>query len=90
MTARGKFIVIEGVDGAGKRTQTDLLTRALEARNIPLARFGFPRYESTFGQLVARFLNGEFGQLENVDPHFSALLYAADRLEAKPELEAQR
>jgi dTMP kinase len=88
MVARGKFIAIEGVDGAGKRTQTDLLSRALEARNVPLARFSFPRYESTFGRLVARFLNGEFGQLESVDAHFSALLYAGDRLEAKPELEA--
>jgi len=88
MVARGKFIAIEGVDGAGKRTQTDLLSGALEARNIPLARFSFPRYESIFGRLVARFLNGEFGQLETVDAHFSALLYAGDRLEAKPELEA--
>jgi dTMP kinase len=88
MVARGKFIAIEGVDGAGKRTQTDLLSRALEARNIPLARFSFPRYESTFGRLVARFLNGEFGKLEAVDAHLSALLYAGDRFEAKPELEA--
>lgn len=88
MVSRGKFIAIEGVDGAGKRTQTDLLNRALEARNIPLARLGFPRYESTFGKLVARFLNGEFGQLEAVDAHLSALLYAGDRFEAKPELEA--
>ena len=88
MVAQGKFIAIEGVDGAGKRTQTDLLNRALEARSIPLARFSFPRYESTFGRLVARFLNGEFGPLESVDAHFSALLYAGDRLEAKPELDA--
>ena len=88
MVPRGKFIAIEGVDGAGKRTQTDLLSRALEDRHIPLARFCFPRYESTFGRLVARFLNGEFGKLEAVDAHLSALLYAGDRLEAKPELEA--
>ena len=36
----------------------------------------FPRYDGFFGKLVARFLNGEFGPLESVDPHFSALLYA--------------
>ncbi len=46
-------------------------------------RISFPRYESSFGKLVARYLNGEFGSLETVDPHFSALLYAGDRLEAK-------
>src|SRR5262249_35241105 len=48
----------------------------------------FPRYEGFFGKLVARFLNGEFGPLSAVDPHFSALLYANDRLESKPVLES--
>jgi len=86
--ARGKFIVIEGIDGAGKGTQTDLLTRAFEERGLPVAKFGFPRYESSFGRLIARFLNGEFGPLAAVNAHFSALLYAGDRFEAKPDLEA--
>jgi dTMP kinase len=86
--ARGKFIVIEGIDGAGKGTQTDLLARAFEQRGIAFVKFGFPRYESSFGRLIARFLNGEFGPLPSVDAHFSALLYAGDRFEAKPDLEA--
>lgn len=85
--SRGKLIVIEGIDGSGKRTQADLLARAFEKRGIPLVRFSFPRYESSFGRLIARFLNGEFGPLSAVDAHFSALLYAGDRFEAKPELE---
>ena len=38
--------------------------------------------------MVAKFLNGGFGALDAVDPHFSALLYAGDRLEAKAGLEA--
>lgn len=88
MGPRGKLIAIEGIDGAGKRTQAELLSNALEARGIPVLRFSFPRYESSFGRLVARFLNGDFGQLDAVDPHFSALLYAGDRFEAKPQLEA--
>ena len=37
--------------------------------------------------MVGQFLNGELGPLESVDPHFSALLYAGDRFEAKPKLE---
>ncbi len=37
---------------------------------------------------MGRYLNGEFGALEAVDPHLSALLYAGDRLEAKPEIAA--
>lgn len=88
MTPRGKFIAIEGIDGSGKRTQLDLLARALESRGVPIAKFSFPRYESSFGRLVARYLNGEFGPLSAVDAHLSALLYAGDRFESKPELEA--
>ena len=49
---------------------------------------GFPQYGSWFGKMVGQFLNGEFGALEAVDPHFTALLYAGDRFEAKPKMEA--
>jgi dTMP kinase len=88
MTPRGKFIAIEGIDGSGKGTQAELLAREFERRGLPCARFSFPRYESSFGKLVARFLNGEFGTLDAVDAHFSALLYAGDRFESKGALEA--
>jgi dTMP kinase len=88
MARRGKLIALEGIDGSGKRTQLDLLVRALESRGMETMRTSFPRYESFFGKLVGRFLNGDFGALHEVDPHFSALLYAGDRFEAKAELEA--
>jgi dTMP kinase len=88
MPARGKFIVLEGIDGSGKRTQMDMLARALASKNIECRLVSFPRYEGFFGKMAAQFLNGEFGPLDAVDPHFSALLYAGDRLESKPEIEA--
>jgi len=88
MPPRGKFIVLEGIDGSGKRTQLDMLARAFASRNVPLAQISFPRYDGFFGKLAARYLNGEFGSLEAVDAHFSALLYAGDRLEAKPKIES--
>ena len=88
MGLRGKFIAIEGIDGSGKRTQLDLLARALESRGVDCAQFSFPRYESSFGRLVAQYLNGDFGPLTAVDAHLSALLYAGDRFESKAELEA--
>ena len=84
MATRGKFIVIEGIDGSGKRTQIEMLARALAEKKIAATRIGFPNYEGFFGKLVGQFLNGDFGALDAVDPHFSAMLYAGDRLQAAP------
>lgn len=88
MTSRGKLIAIEGIDGSGKRTQVELLTQSLRARGHSVYATGFPQYDSTFGKMIGQFLNGEFGPLESVNPHFTALLYAGDRCEAKTKLEA--
>jgi dTMP kinase len=88
MAARGKFIVLEGIDGSGKRTQLDALALAFARRGVAFSQISFPNYNGFFGKLVARYLNGEFGSLAAVDPHFSALLYAGDRLESKPAIEA--
>jgi len=88
MSTRGKLIAVEGIDGSGKRTQVDLLAKALNSRGYSVFATGFPQYDSRFGSMVGRFLNGEFGPLDSVDAHFTALLYAGDRFEAKPKLEA--
>jgi dTMP kinase len=84
----GKLIAVEGIDGSGKRTQVELLTNALRQRGYAVQQTGFPQYESWFGKMVGQFLDGQFGNLESVDPRFAALLYAGDRLEAKPALDA--
>jgi dTMP kinase len=88
MAARGKLIAIEGIDGAGKRTQCELLGGALHSRGAAVVPISFPRYQSTFGRLIGQFLNGELGNPQTIDARFSALLYAGDRLEAKVELVA--
>ncbi len=88
MTRHNKFLAIEGIDGAGKRTQIDLLCKLFQRKGVAFTRFSFPRYTSFYGRMVGQFLDGEFGSLSDVDAHFSALLYAGDRLEAKQELES--
>jgi dTMP kinase len=88
MPTSGKLIAVEGIDGSGKRTQVDLLTLTLKARGHSVYSTSFPQYDSWFGKMVGKFLNGDFGALESVDPHFSALLYAGDRFESKFKLEA--
>jgi dTMP kinase len=87
MTTRGLLIAIEGIDGSGKHTQARLLEQSIRRLRHPVYSTGFPQYESWFGTMVGKFLNGDFGSLENVDPHFSALLYAGDRFEAKSQIE---
>lgn len=89
MPPRGKLIAIEGIDGSGKRTQLELLSRALSDRGISHSCIGFPNYDGFFGKLVAQYLNGHFGQLADVDPHFSALLYAGDRFESKGHIQSE-
>ena len=88
MALAGKLIALEGIDGSGKRTQLELLEQTLAVRGHSVYSVGFPQYDSWFGRMVGQFLNGEFGPLENVDPCFTAMLYAGDRFEAKPRLEA--
>lgn len=87
MPARGKLIVLEGIDGSGKHTQLEMLGRAMRDRGIPYATIDFPQYDGFFGRMIAEYLNGKFGTLNAVNAHFSALLFAGDRLENKKQLE---
>jgi dTMP kinase len=78
-----KLFVIEGVDGAGKSTQTRLLRDYLSRIGYNCEYMHFPRTDAPyFGELIARFLRGEFGSLNDVDPYLVAMLYAGDRKDA--------
>ena len=87
----GKLIVIDGIDGAGKTTQIELLKGYLASQGLALQIevISFPRYgENLYADLVTRYLEGEFGGIDKIDPHFVALAYAGDRALAKPLIES--
>ena len=83
------FIVIEGIDGAGKGTHTKRLESELVGVGLDACSFSFPGYEfTTFGKIVGEYLNGKYGEaLENF-PEMIATLFAVDRFERKEELAA--
>lgn len=78
------LVNIEGIDGSGKGTQAARLQARLLAQGYRSQLVSFPRYKEThFGRKVADFLNGRFGQLNEVNPFLASLLYAGDRFESK-------
>lgn len=77
------FIVLEGLDGAGKSTQIKKLRDMFAEQGIPSEYIHFPRFDAPyFGDMIARFLRGEFGSVDQVDPYIVAMLYAEDRRDA--------
>ena len=76
------FFVIEGLDGSGKTTQLELLRKYLRGQKQPFQDIHFPKLnQGYFGNMIAQFLRGEFGGLNEVHPQLVALLFAADRHE---------
>lgn len=79
--------VLEGLDGAGKSTQVKKLRAYLEGVFGSLEYIHFPRYDApVYGDLISRFLRGDFGDNSSVHPQLVALLFAEDRHGATPEM----
>ena len=81
------LVVLEGLDGAGKSTQVKKLRTYLESLFGSIEYIHFPRYDApVYGNLISRFLRGDFGGNETVHPQLVALLFAEDRHGAAPDM----
>lgn len=77
---KAKIIVLEGNDGAGKTTQIDLIKSYFNEKKIKYDFLHFPMYgNNEFSEVIAKFLRGEFGSAEKINPYFAANIYAMDR-----------
>jgi len=84
---KGKLIVLEGGDGAGKSTQLKLLAERLEKNGEQVVNMHFPKHDVSFGKVVDAYLRGEYGDKSSIPPEFVAMLYMADFYESKWEME---
>lgn len=85
---KGKLVVIDGIDGTGKATQVELLVGRLNRLGWRAKAIDFPRYYNNFfGKLIGECLAGKYGDFLAIDPHIASVLYAADRWEAKQQIE---
>jgi len=84
----GRLVVIEGLDGAGKRTLADGLTARLRDAGVSVTGLAFPRYDADVHAALARdALYGRMGDLA-ASVHGMATLFALDRRAAAAELRA--
>ena len=85
----GLLLAIEGIDGAGKGTQAARIAETAGTHGRSVASFSFPLYDDNpVSRAVGDYLNGEFGTADEVHPELAALLYAGDRLHARPRIVA--
>ena len=76
----GRLIVIDGLDGSGKTTQLNHLSRILEAEQAPFRRISFPDYDNESSALVRLYLDGAFGDSPAaVNAYAASSFYAVDR-----------
>ncbi|MBQ7858945.1 MAG: deoxynucleoside kinase [Faecalibacterium sp.] len=78
--SRGRLIVVEGLDGSGKATQSKLLAEKLQQQGYAVRQITFPNYQSESSAPVRMYLRGDFGQKpDDVNAYAASTFYAVDR-----------
>jgi len=84
VATRGKIIVIEGTDKAGKTSQSRMLAETLKVSGKVCVILDFPDYTTPIGMEIKAFLEGKRDYL----PEVKHLLFSANRWEKKKEIES--
>jgi len=83
---KGKLVVIEGIDGSGKKTQAKLLIEDLKREGYTVKYVDFPQYESWSSIFVKKYLDHGLGELKDIGPRKASIFYALDRYAASKEI----
>jgi dTMP kinase len=80
---KGKFIIIEGIDGCGGETQTGLLSDFLIKQGKKIEKLTYPQYDKPIGQLIHNFLYEKY----DLSPEVQALIYFSEFVKDKENIE---
>jgi dTMP kinase len=84
VATKGKIIVLEGTDKAGKTTQSRMLAEALKVLGKVCVVIDFPDYTTPIGMEIRAFLDGK----RDYPPEAMHLLFSTNRWEKKKEIES--
>lgn len=79
---RGMLVVIDGTDGSGKKTQTELLVARLRDEGIAVEKIDFPQYGKKSAAPTEEYLNWAYGDAAQITAYQASILYAVDRFDA--------
>lgn len=84
VATKGKIIVLEGTDKAGKTTQSRMLAEAIKVLGKVCVVIDFPDYTTPIGMEIRAFLDGK----RDYPSEVKHLLFSANRWEKKKEIES--
>lgn len=79
---KGKFVAFEGIDGAGKDTQIELLCRLLREEHVPFETLKYPDPDRPIGSLIRQFL----ARKHEFTPDIQMLLYGGEMASDVPRI----
>ncbi len=84
---KGSLILITGTGACGKTTEVQKLLDLARNKDYNTIKLKFPRYDTPAGKVISAYYKKQFGENKEINPEVIALWYAADRVDAKIEIE---